>query len=296
MTMAFRVDRLDQLSPDEFVENYVRLRRPVVVSGGLKGCAAFSLWNLDHLRRRAGDRNVILKKWGPSGICLDQALLGDYVDALELYESRRESDSTAQRPAYLHDVPLESILPDAGADLEGFPADFFPAWYGAEWSTFAQLFLGPSGSMTPLHFDCLLTHNLFFQVLGRKKFTLLPHEQIEYCYPYNWRWCAVDVERPDCIRHPLYRRANPTELVVEPGDVLYMPPGVLHHVRSLDCAFSFNVDWHTKASALRGALAFARGMPAKNVYYNMIIAFGLWSGVSAKRLLPYYRPYLNYVS
>nr|WP_246659850.1 MULTISPECIES: cupin domain-containing protein [Methylosinus] len=96
--------------------------------------------------------------------------------------------------------------------------------------------------------------------------------------------------------HEMATFTNPTEVVVEPGDVLYMPPGVLHHVRSLDCAFSFNVDWHTKASALRGALAFARGMPAKNVYYNMIIAFGLWSGVSAKRLLPYYRPYLNYVS
>ncbi|MBG0811169.1 cupin-like domain-containing protein [Methylosinus sp. H3A] len=295
MSVAFEVDRLDRLSPDEFVENYVRLRRPVVVSDGLRRCAAPSLWNLEHLRRCAGDRNIVLKDWGASGIRLDRALLGDYVDALELYESRGDT-ATAQKPAYLHDVPLTSILPDAGVDLEGFPANFFPSWYGAEWPTFAQLFLGPSGSVTPLHFDCLLTHNLFFQVMGRKKFTLLPHEQIEYCYPYNWRWCEVDVEKPDYDRHPLYRLAKPTEVVVEPGDILYMPPGALHHVRSLDCALSFNVDWHTKDSALRGALSFLRGMPAKNIYYNMIVAFGLWSGVSTKRLLPYYRSYLNYVS
>ncbi|OAI29981.1 transcription factor jumonji [Methylosinus sp. R-45379] len=295
MSIAFCVDRVDQLSPDEFVEGYVRLRRPVVISGGLKKCVAFVSWNLDYLRRRAGDRNVVLKKWGPSGICLDHSRLRDYVDALEAYESRGNS-AIAQQPAYLHDVPLTSILPDAGADLRGFPANFFPLWYGVEWPTFAQLFLGPSGSVTPLHFDCLLTHNLFFQVAGRKKFTLLPREQIKYCYPYNWRWCEIDVEKPDYNRYPLYRLANPTEVVVEPGDVLYMPPGTLHHVRSLDCALSFNVDWHTKDSALRGALSFLRGMPTKNIYYNMIVAFGLWSGASTKRLLPYYRSYLNYVS
>lgn len=297
MSVAFQVDRLDRLSPDDFIERYVRLRRPVVVSGGLRDCVAHRLWNLDYLRQRAGDRNIVLKQWDDTGIHLSRARLADYIDSLECFEFRRKDDAvTEQMPAYLHDVPLTSILPRAAVDLEGFPTDFFPGWYGRAWTNFAQLFLGPSGSVTPLHFDCLMTHNLFFQVIGRKRFTLIPHEQIEYCYPYGWRWCEVDVENPDYDRHPLYRMASPTEVVVEPGDVLYLPPGALHHVRSLDCALSFNVDWHTKTSALQGALAFMRGMPAKNVYYNAIIAFGLWSGVSTKRLLPYYRSYLNYVS
>ena len=79
-------------------------------------------------------------------------------------------------------------------------------------------------------------------------------------------------------------------------DMLDIPPGMLHHVRSLDCALSFNVDWHTKDSALAGLIAARRGMPAKNVYFNAVIALGLWSGVPAKALLPYYRSYLDYVS
>jgi hypothetical protein len=116
------------------------------------------------------------------------------------------------------------------------------------------------------------------------------------CYRSNWRWFEVDVEEPDYARHPLYRSATPAEVVVGPGDVLYIPPGTLHHVRGLDCALSFNVDWHTKDSALAGLNAARRGMPWKNVYYNAIIAFGLWSGVSARALLPCYRSYLNYVS
>jgi hypothetical protein len=298
MSAAYRVDRVDNLSPADFAKNYVEPRQPVLVSGGLKDCAAFSEWSFDYLRARAGNREVVLKEWAASGIRLERASLCDYIDSLELYETQREGDTVTitRRPAYLHDVPLVSLLPKAAFDLARFPATYFPDWYGAEWPKFAQLFLGPSGSVTPLHFDCLLTHNLFFQVRGRKRFTLLPHEQLDYCYPHDWRWCAVDVESPDYERHPLYRKAYPVEVVVEAGDVLYMPPGTLHHVRSLDCALSFNVDWHTKDSALMGALAVARGMPLKNVYYNAIIALGLWSGVSNERLLPYYKSYLSYVS
>ena len=119
-------------------------------------------------------------------------------------------DNAAPRPAYLHDIPLMSVVPSAASDIEAL-TEYFPAWYGALWPRFAQLFLGSSGSVTPLHFDCSLTHNLFFQVIGEKRFTLLPPKQAGYCYRKNWRWFEVDVERPDYERHPLYRLATPTQ-------------------------------------------------------------------------------------
>lgn len=292
------VDRRDGLGAEEFAENYVRRGRPVLVKRALEGCAALSRWSLGYLREQAGRKLVPLKEWGPSGIQTVRRCFDDYVDNLELYEFRLHTGGVTadQKPAYLHDVPLTSILPEADADLERFPSDYFPNWYRAEWWKFAQLFLGPPHSITPLHFDCLLTHNLFFQIKGRKRFVLIAREHLKYCYPHDWRWSEVNVEEPDYDRYPLYRMAKPAQVIVEPGDGLYLPPGTLHHVRSLDCALSFNVDWHTKDSALKGALAFARGMPWKNVYYNAVIALGLWGGISPKHLLPYYRSYLNYVS
>jgi hypothetical protein len=39
-----------------------------------------------------------------------------------------------------------------------------------------------------------------------------------------------------------------------------------------------------------------RGMPLQNVYYNALIAFGMWAGVPSKRVMPFYKPYLSYVS
>lgn len=292
----YRIEERDALSPDEFMRIYVAKRRPVVVRRALKACGSLSDWTFAAMREKVGRNIVTLKSWRASGIEVTTSRLDAYIDALDRYESARRSGKPADPPAYLHDIPLTSVLPGAATDLAAFPHQFFPRWYGADWTRFAQLFLGPSGSITPLHFDCLLTHNLFFQVWGRKRFTLLPHEELGKCYPRDWRWCRVDVENPDFDRYPLYREAERAEIVVEPGDVLYMPAGALHHVRSLDCALSFNVDWHTRGSVAKGLIAALRGMPRENVRYNLLIALGLWGGVPMRHVLPYYKSYLSYVS
>jgi hypothetical protein len=298
MCAELSVDRRENLDAEEFAESYVAGKRPVIVKNALAGSSALSRWNFDRLRQQAGARVVPLKTLSESGIKVTSRRLDEYLDELETFEAKAASAGSERpsAPAYLHDIPLTALLPNVEEDLERFPTDFFPAWYGARWPQFAQVFLGPSHSLTPLHFDCLLTHNLFFQIKGRKRFTLIAHEELKYCYPRRWRWCEIDVEKPDYQRFPLYRFARPVDVVVEPGDCLYLPPGTLHHVRGLDCALSFNVDWHTKKSAAQGVLAAARGMPLKNVYYNAIIAFGLWTGASAQRLFPYYRSYLSYIS
>jgi len=296
-SIPYVIDSRHNLEADVFHDAYVRQRRPVLIKRVLAGCTALSRWNLDYLRHQSGDRLVGVKEWGPSGIVTIQSTLSDYIGSLQRYEAQlRNGGPTDQRPAYLHDLPLTSILPNAFSDLETFPALFFPEWYRDEWWKFAQVFLGPSHSFTPLHFDCLLTHNLFFQIEGIKRFILVSPDHLKFCYPHEWRWSRIDADNPDYERYPLYKLASPAEVIVEPGDALYLPPGTLHYVRSLDCALSFNVDWHTKDSVLTGALAAGHGMPWKNVYYNMVIFLGLWGGISAKRLLPYYRSYLNYVS
>ncbi|ARN83999.1 cupin-like domain-containing protein [Methylocystis bryophila] len=292
------VDERERMSGEEFAELYVKRRRPVLLKRALSGCSALSRWTLDYLRRCSGDMIVPLKSWNGAGIAMTHMRFHDYADQLERYESAMgdRGSNAAERPAYLHDIPLKSILPEVEAALEQFPNQYFPIWYRSMWSDFAQFFLGPAGSITPLHFDSLLTHNLFFQIVGRKRFVLIPAQQLKFCYPYKWRWCRVDVEQPDFDRYPDYRRAHAVEVVLEPGDGLYFPSGTLHHVRSLDLGLSFNVDWHTQESAAAGLVAVARGMPLRNFYYNALIASGLWLGAPAKQVYPYYRSYLDYVS
>lgn len=292
------VERRDELSADEFFNVYVKQGIPVVVSGALKHCPASQRWNLDYLREQSGDKRVRLKEGYLSNLNISHRSLSSYLDNIEHYEAGLldGTRSVEDMPGYLHDIPLVSILGEAVADLVNFPVEFFPKWYQKDWWQFSQFFLGPSHSLTPLHFDTLLTHNLFFQVTGKKRFILLSADQGDYCYRYQWRWFSADPEQPDYVRHPLYQQAQPVECIVEPGDMLYFPPGTLHHVRSLSCAISFNVDWHTPSSACKGVAAISHGMPLKNVYYNAVMALGIGLGIPVKQILPWYRSYLNYMS
>jgi hypothetical protein len=156
--------------------------------------------------------------------------------------------------------------------------------------------MGGNHSLTPLHFDTLYTHNLFFQIVGRKKFLLIPGKQKKFCYIYNWRWSPVDPVSPDYAAYPLFEKAACMEVILEPGDVLYIPPGMLHQVHGLSFSISFNIDWHTGRSVTQGLFSFLRGAPGTNIYYNFLIALGLFFRIPSKYILPYYKSYLNYIS
>jgi Cupin-like domain len=291
------VRRAGVMSPDEFRTKHLAPELPVLMPGLCANWDACKLWSPDYFRAIAPTLQVPVKTYGEDGgVKVSRWPLKDYADFLERSETGGAAEGRRSDLPYCHDIPMFAMVKGLARDCRPFPAEFLPSWYRKDWWKYAQFFLGPSGSVTPLHFDTLITHNLFFQIKGRKRFTIIPPDQMELCGRRGWRWFDVDPEAPDFARVPAYRRASPVEIVVAPGDVLYMPPGTLHHVRGLDVSVSFNIDFHTKTSVLRALLSCRSGMPKQNVYYNTILALGLVLGVPPAMLFRYYRSYLSYVS
>ena len=105
-----------------------------------------------------------------------------------------------------------------------------------------RIWLGPANTVTPLH--CDYTDNLFAQVWGRKRFVLYPphHDEFLYTREANPVLYAskFNPEAPDFEELPLARHARPVACVVNPGELLYLPAGWFHHVRSLDDSLSCN--------------------------------------------------------
>ncbi|MFW6012138.1 MAG: cupin-like domain-containing protein [bacterium] len=291
------VERRKRLSAEDFYGEFVD-KKPLVIEGIVDGWRAFDLWKPDYFEEIAGDVRVKVKRGDLTRGLVDFLPLAEYLRRVEAYEERRRRGEAGpeDRPAYLHDVPMLAMADQLVQDVEPFPVEYLPRWYRERWWLFSQFFYGPTHSLTPLHFDTLETHNIFFQVTGRKRFLMVPPSDRDKCYIFKWRWSEVDAEQPDLDRHPRFRDAQVIEAVVGPGEILYMPPGTLHHVRSLDPAISFNIDWQTPRSALRGVAALTRGMPLKNVYYNSVAALGLWTRLPSKVLFPLYKSYLDYVS
>jgi ribosomal protein L16 Arg81 hydroxylase len=48
----------------------------------------------------------------------------------------------------------------------------------------------------------------------------------------------VDCESPDNVAHPAFQNAHKRELVLEPGEALFLPVGWWHHVRALDVSIT----------------------------------------------------------
>jgi hypothetical protein len=290
------VDVRTELSPEEFRAEYAG-RRPVVMRGVVAGMPAVSTWSAGHLGAVAPDQRVRLKVGTVSAGRTDIVRLADYTSQLAEWEAKAAgSGDPGEPPGYLHDVPLLSMIPSLRADLEPFPAAYFPPFFRDQWWSFTQFFVGPSRALTPLHFDTLLTHNLFFQVHGAKRFVMVADAERDKCYTHNWRWAAVDPEAPDLDRHPRFRDATVMTCEVWAGDILYMPPGTLHKVTSLSSSISFNIDWHDRASALRGIAAVRHGMPLTNLRYNLMFALGVVAGVPRGLVLSGLRSYYSYIS
>ena len=295
-TTQASVDVRESLTPDEFYREYVN-KKPVVMRGALRGLPAASRWSIGYLRSLAPDLPVRVKTGNIAEGGTSPSTLAEYCDLVEEIAAKNGTDDQLEGPApYLHDFPLLALIPELRKDLEPFPREFFPKFFRNEWWTFCQVFVSPPSGRTPFHFDTLLTHNLFFQMHGEKRFVMVPAEDRPYCYTYNWRWSAVDPENPDFERHPEFRKARVIECVLQGGDLLYMPPGTLHQVSSLTASMSFNIDWHDRVSVLRGIAAVRDGMPAQNLKYNSAFAAGVIAGVPYKALAPILGSYFYYIS
>ena len=117
-----------------------------------------------------------------------------------------------------------------------------------------RFWLGPAGTVTPLH--CDYDDNVFAQLWGSKRIVLAPPHHDEFLYPAEANailfGSPFDPEAPDFDRFPLARHATTIECIVAPGDMLYVPAGWYHQVRSLTFSLSSNRWARAVPLALRG--------------------------------------------
>jgi hypothetical protein len=105
-----------------------------------------------------------------------------------------------------------------------------------------RFWIGPADTVTPLH--CDYDDNIFAQIWGTKRIFLAPPHHDEFLYPKEANailfGSPFDPEAPDYERYPLARQANLVEVIVEPGDMLYVPAGWYHQVHALTFSLSSN--------------------------------------------------------
>jgi hypothetical protein len=149
-----------------------------------------------------------------------------------------------KRVAYLAQHQLFEQIEDLKKDV------IIPTECGKAGPSQANVWIGTGGTRTPLHFDSY--DNLFVQVVGSKYIRLYDKSETSKLYVIKGNgnthtsqgnMSAVDCEKEDYSLHPQAISAKYTEVILFPGDALYIPAKTWHYVRGLSTSASVNFWW-----------------------------------------------------
>jgi LPS sulfotransferase NodH len=229
------VERRSNLSRNEFCDRYYAANRPVIIQNLMTGWKAMTAWTPDYLKSVAGEgmvevmtgRNADPNHELNAPKHRTEVCFADYIDMV--YSGKVTNDYYMVANNHFFQRPAAQPL------LSDFAA--FPEYLNPE-ATVRQCFLwfGPAGTVERLHHDTV--NILIAQVVGRKRYRLIPASQWQYVYNSAGVFSDVDCENPDLTRHPKFRNATMIDFVLKPGEVLFMPVGWWHHVRALDVSMS----------------------------------------------------------
>jgi LPS sulfotransferase NodH len=229
------IERRSDLSRDEFRDRYYAANRPVIIQDLMTSWRAMSTWTPEYLKRVAGDGMVEVMTGRDADPEYEvngrkhrtELRFADYIDMV--YSGKVTNDYyMVAGNAFFEKPGARPLL----ADFTPFPEYLNPVADGRQ----CFLWFGPAGTVTPLHHDT--SNILMAQVAGRKLHRIIPASEWEYVYNSSGVFSDVNCEAPDLARHPKFRHAAVIDVILEPGEVLFMPVGWWHHVRALDVSIT----------------------------------------------------------
>lgn len=222
------------LSISDFMTQYRIPGRAVIVVGGLDDWPALRpgprQWTIEYLRRIAGYRTVPVElgqKYTDHDWTQTLMTVNQFLDQYVLTRS-----PPVQR-GYLAQHPLMEQIPELAEDI--MVPDYCYTGENDEDGVDINVWFGPRDTISPLHTDP--KHNMLCQVIGRKYIRIYHADQTPRLYPHEdfllSNTSRVDLERIDLEAFPLFKEAVGYECVLEPGDMVYIPPKCWHFVQSL---------------------------------------------------------------
>jgi len=228
------VERVATITKKDFLKQYFKPQKPVVIERFIEDWPAFTKWNLSYMKKVAGEKIVPLYDDRPvnyqDGFNEPHAKMkmADYIDLLE-------NEPTKFRIFLwniLKEVPIlqyDFYYPDFGLRLmKGLP----------------MLFFGGKDSYTFMHYDIDLANIFHFHFHGKKEVILFDQQQNDFLYKTPFSLITsenIDFSNPDFEKWPALKKATGFITNLEHGNVIYIPEGYWHYMKYITPGFSMSL-------------------------------------------------------
>ena len=228
------IPRVKTLTKEEFITNYFKPQKPVVIEQCIEHWPAYSKWSLDYMKSIACDKIVPLYDDRPvdykDGFNEAHAKMkmSDYIDLLK-------KEPTKYR-IFLWNILKE--VPQLQKDFE------FPDFGLKLMKGLPMLFFGGRDSYTFMHYDIDLANIFHFHFEGKKQIILFDQKQNSYLYKVPHSLITredIDFANPDLEKWPALKHATGYITELNHGEVLYMPEGYWHYMRYITPGFSMSL-------------------------------------------------------
>jgi len=251
---AMKIEEREHISGKDFFDNYYFRNRPVVLRSLMGDWPALKKWGPDYFAGHYGHVPVEITKGREKEQGYEENFrktvttipFGEFIEQIRQQSSSNDIYLVA-RNYFFSNPQFRALRDDIIPPGEIIDSSF-------EGLQNMKLWFGPSGTVTPLHHD---KHSILFcQVAGRKHFKMIPSFELPKIYNRDRYYSEVDPERIDREKFPLFLNASVADVIVHPGDMLFIPAGWWHWVRSLDISISvtfsnfrvpgFNTTWNCR--------------------------------------------------
>ncbi|WP_298417152.1 cupin-like domain-containing protein [uncultured Kordia sp.] len=228
------IPRVKTITKEDFIKNYFKPQKPVVIENFIEDWPAYQKWSLDYMKEIAGDMEVPLYDDRPvdykDGFNEPHAKMkmAEYVDLLK-------KEPTKYR------IFLWNIL----KEIPSLQNDFSYPDFGLKlMKSLPMLFFGGTNSHTFMHYDIDLANIFHFHFEGKKQCILFDQKQNNFLYKIPHSLIVredIDFSNPDFEKWPALEKAKGYIANLEHGNILYMPEGYWHYMKYLTPGFSMSL-------------------------------------------------------
>lgn len=242
------ITRVHTITKKEFLRDYVKPQKPVVIEHLIDDWKAYDKWNLAYIKDIAGDKEVPLYD--------DRPVKHD--------EGFNQAHATMSMSAYVDLLKKEPtnyriFLYNLMKEVPSLKEDFkFPKIGLRLLKQIPMLFFGGEGSKVFMHHDIDWANILHFHFEGKKQCVLFPPSETPHLYKVPYSLITredINFDDPDYDKFPNLKKAKGFICHLNHGETLYMPEGYWHYMKYETPGFSMSLRaLPRKVSNLRKAL------------------------------------------